>query len=260
MQASQQPWGESPFGWQYCRSVSSWGPLGIIPPGGSAQCRMGQELHRPMSYWRSEAWPSCSAPRVARGCMRMSVFASTEFSRAGLGRTLPRGGATDVMTTSKLLLRCGNEGPDLVLLGVDEHHRGRPFGIEFHDFASLGHGMPTLPHHLCRGHRVGKTEGDRPLPQRSSESVPILEEADLSALMPREKGDPAYGNAGPLANQIAHRLGATRKTRENHRHRICFTHGVRSQPHAVHAAFHRGTFDNEYAPIRPFWPDLPSSA
>ena len=95
---------------------------------------------------------------------------------------------------------------------------------------------------------MGKTEGDRPSPQGSSESVPILEEADLSALMPHEKDGLAYGNTGPPANQIADRLGATRKTRANHRHRIYFKLGVQSQSHAMYVAFHRGILDNEYAP------------
>ncbi len=192
-------------------------------------------------------------------------------------------------TISKLQPRCGNEGPDLALPGVEaagtstrdaitdlsrmlpavrligtctghqsERHVGEQRGVGMHQAASVRRGVPTLPHHL--DHAVGKMEGDRLSLQGSSEPVPILEQAELSAITPRVEDVLAPGNAGPTAAQIADRVGVTHKTIDNHTQRIYSRLDVHRQLDAVSVAFQRGIPNGEYAPVRQSGPDLRSSA
>ena len=204
------------------------------------------------------------------------MFASTELSRAGLEEVLAHtGGVADVMTTrtmAEFVPRCGNERPDVALLEVDaagtstrdattdlsqmlpavrligmctgrqsERHAGELRGLGVHQAASVRH------------------ENDRLSLQGASEPVPILEQAELSALTPREADALAHGNGGPTA-QIADRLEVTHKAIENHKQRTHSKLRVQSPSDAVSVAFQRGTVDGEDAPVRQSGPDLPSSA
>jgi DNA-binding NarL/FixJ family response regulator len=225
----------------------------------------------------------------------VAVCASTEVSRAGLEEVLARtGGLHDVITARTMadfVPRCGNEGPDVALLEVQAagtstrdaitdlsqmppavrligvclrrqsaRQAGEPRCLGMPKESSGRHGVPMLVQQLRVDHAVGRMEGDRLSLQSPSAPVPILEQAEPSALRPLQKGVAANGNAGPTATQIADRLGVTPKTSENHEHRIYFKLVCQSQSDPVSVAFHRGILDSDYAPVRQSRPDLPSSA
>ena len=225
----------------------------------------------------------------------VAVCASTELSRAGLEEVLARtGGLHAVITTrtmAEFVPRCGNEGPDVALLEVQAagtstrdatadlsqmppavrligvcsrrrsaRHAGELRRLGMPKESPGRRRVPVLVHQLRVDHAVGRMESDRRSLQSPSAPVPILDQADPSALTPLQKGVVANGNAGPTATQIADRLGVTPQTGENHEHRISFKLVRQSQSDPVSIAFHRGILESDYAPYRQSRPDLPSSA
>jgi DNA-binding CsgD family transcriptional regulator len=179
-------------------------------------------------------------------------------------------------STAEFIDHCWNDEPDAALLQVDATGAATEDAISdlrqtlpavqligICNGRQSGHGIGKLPAALVHQPQLDdaqeETEGEGPSLQSPLEPVPILEQAQVSTLTPREVEVLAHVSAGFTAAQIADRLGISHKTIDKHKQRIYSKLEVHSQTHAVSVALQRGILDRSYASVSQSGRSLPSA-